>query len=738
MFQILLKVSLPIDLKANREKEMNSRRTTTSMLAVVLCLSSMVGFASPTSVRSAASKVSSLGGSDNALLNELKEIVMFLSQKADDSDGRIQSLEEKISAQELVIKSLQSEINDASSFHRYLQTSDSECLPRFRDTPFGPRCDFSYVTRFQNRTFFNDNVVFNENVEFDSDANCMPIFNSTSQMCTLKNNFTFDEGDILFNHTVEFGSDTSCMPTFNSTSQMCTMNNNFTFDEGDIIFNHSVKFEDDAEFDELVRFRDLVKFEDDVEFKNGGEVTFRKKVLFEEDVLIENDDHHIEFKLKGKVTARFYQDETTKFDSHTIFYKDVKMEEDLRIRKKLEVKEKTYLDDLELYGYLWVDKWARIDGEFTANHRGIVKGGLDIKTGGLHVSHGAIIDGKLTGNHGATFEGGLEVVTGRLHVSHGATIDGELTGNHGATFEGGLNVITGELQVSHGAQIHGGLNASNGLFADFAEIGSTSISRKLSDSNTAVLKITGPVDVHGNIDTTSITAQNTNFGIQSNTTSPPQGVDTRMIEELINGLNEYDGVVYLKRVRAMSIEVNDYFDDSSGRALEAGTRDLADVGKMSFMDVNVATMVDIDNTKREINALLESMTPVEASCTCGQTDIEPIVNKSYVSDMGFVQVSDIQDELDAIQTLVSSTTSPVEASCTCDPIDIQDIVNDYVSDMGFVVQVSDMEDKLDAIQSLVSSTTSPVEASCTCGDEIEAFKDEVKSMFAENNTEGGS
>ena len=265
----------------------HGRYTATGRIASILGFLLMIGFATPTSVhniaahkgrnstsnqdhglRSASSKVSSLGNSENTMLMELKEIVLFLSQKIDDSDARIKTLEDKIKVQDRTIESMKSDIHEASSFHRYLQSSDSDCLPMFRNTTFGPRCDFNYVTRFQDRVFFNDDVVFNENVEFDSDANCMPTFNSTTRMCSLNNNFTYDDGDIIF--------------------------------------------------------RDDVRMESDVKFKNGGEVTFDKEVKFHEDVLISNKDHDIEFKVDNRVTPRFYQDYTFKVDSHSTFYKNVR------------------------------------------------------------------------------------------------------------------------------------------------------------------------------------------------------------------------------------------------------------------------------------------------------------------------------------------------------------------------------------------------------------------------------
>jgi len=334
-------------------------------------------------LRDAMAKTSSLGESDNHMLNELKEIVLFLSQKIDDSDVRILSMEDKVRAQDATIEALKSEVGDATSFHRYLQSDDSDCLPQFRNTAFGPRCDFPHVTRFQNRTFFNDDVVFNENVEFDSDANCMP--------------------------------------TYNSTTQMCSMNNNFTFDEGNITFDYNVRFDEDVRFNDDVRFRDTVILDSNVEFNNGGDVTFNKKVKFSENVLIKNENHDIELRLEDKVTARFYQDKDFKIDTHTTFYQDASMEKDLHIDGKLKVEKMTELDDLELYGYLWVDGETHLDGKLLANHHVEIKSGLNVKTGRLDVSR-----------DGAKILGTTDVVgtfnlNGQGNAKKNFNVDGKLT-----------------------------------------------------------------------------------------------------------------------------------------------------------------------------------------------------------------------------------------------------------------------------------------------------------------------
>lgn len=649
---------------------MNSRSTITSMLAVLLCLSWMIGFASPASVdgsvknerrshdllRSATSRVSSLGDSDNAMLNELKDIVTLLSEKVDNSEQRIQSLEGKISVQEQAIKNLETDVDEASSFHRYLQTTDSECLPRFRETPFGPRCDFSYVTRFQNRTFFNDDVVFNEGVEFDSDANCMP--------------------------------------TFNSTTRMCTLNNNFTFDSGDIIFNNSVQFADDAEFNDHVSFYDPVRFESEVEFDDDGEVVFRKKARFKEDVHMHNDDHDIELRLEDKVTARFYMDGALKVDTHTYFYEDVKMEKDLRIKKKLEVSGKTTIDDLEVYGWMWVGQTSYLDGELKANHRAVIKGGVKVETGGLEVTDAATINGGMTvngqlnANHRAVIRGGLNVATGGLDVVNGVDIRGGLEVRQGAK-------VFGLLNASTGVEIDGG------LLADFAQIGGTPISRRLQviDGEHA-LKVLGDVYVSGFV---------------TNLISQPVEID---MDKFVNDLMLYSNEVMIPNLKSLDFGVTS--------SVVAGEEML---GKMMYRGKEVATAKDILDLQTMIQAL-PTPGPMEApSCDCPDIDVSIVVTADFLKTMGFVQQSD----LDILETKFAAA-SPVPAPaptrvetpvCTCPEVDIgnlvteeflQDIVNvNYVSRMGFVQQdaLKEVEESIPDPSSFTPAP--PVEASCTCG-----------------------
>jgi len=550
---------------------MKSRFSTTGVLAAMLCLSWVIGFAASTSVhgvahnnsrshdhslRSAASKVSSLGNSDNVMLNELKEIVLFLSQKIDDSDARIESLEEKVRTQQLTIESLKSEVSDASSFHRFLQSDDGDCLPTFRNTIFGPRCDFSYVTRFQNRTFFNDDAVFNENVEFDSDANCMP--------------------------------------TFNSTTRMCSMNNNFTYEAGDITFETEIEFDNDVRFDNSVRFRDSVEFEDEVDFNDDGNVVFRKSVRFEENVLIKNDHHDIEFKLEDKVFPRFYQDKTFRVDSPATFNEDVTLEENLDVEGNLKVEKMTELDDLELWGYLWVDHEARFDGDVTAFKGAAIRAGLDV-IGGLDVKQGLTIAGTTTMNgqlelhaRGSVFSD--FVVEGRMNAYQVRIEDKTRTG------DGDGNGCTGNNCITLGGGGSSDEDDDDGFFRNLQQ----------QTPVPPVLRIIGDVNVVGELTATEVNGESNEVDV---------GQITRQVKIDL----ETDSL------RVSSLDAN----------------------RVMISGAEVATLGDVTNLIEEAQLVSDNDSP--DSCACSSSDIESLIStdfvrdqidQAFISDLGFVSEDD--------------------------------------------------------------------------------------------------
>jgi hypothetical protein len=680
----------------------------------------MVGFVTPTSIhtvahnsshdhslRSASSKTASLGDSDNALLSELKEIVLFLSQKIDDSAARIQSLEDMVRAQELTINNLQNEANDGSSVHRYLQ--NQECLPTFLQTSFGPRCVFSGVTRFENRTFFNDDVVFNENVEFDADANCMP--------------------------------------TFNSTTQMCRINNNYTFDEGEIIFDYNVRFDEDVRFNDDVRFRDTVLLESDVKFEDGGEVTFDKDTKFHQNVVISNKDHDIEFTIEEKVTTKIYGDEL-KVDTHTTFYEDVTLEKDLQVDGKLKVEKLTELDDLELYGYLWVDKETRLDGALEANHHATVKDGLTVKTGGLEVSsHGFQV-------HGPTTLTGTFDLKGDSHIDGKVNVDGRVIAR---TMKIDNTKTTRNLQFNFNMpnepplpalEVFGGADVTGKFFADvirtddFETIVSDvdEIARQvvndLKNDNLIVKDLT--ISKNGKSETVltesrmvnlmknmalaveSITANKATINGESVPTSNSQMTSEDLMELLMNS----NGYVTIPMLKSYDVKIQDEVDFEGGiqtvvtkgklkiagdnvafdietlqnkvkslessnsgqqqtmtsneivEALEGKTLSLSslDASSLTKSGVDVATTNDVDKMGADLeNAAAES----QSSCECSDGDIEAVVNKNYVKSMGFVTNNSVETIVDAsfLEDLGVSFETSDAAECSCSEAFVESVID---------------------------------------------------------------
>jgi len=684
--------------KTNQHKTMESRRRTTGMLATMLCLSWMVGFVTPTSVhgianntsrshdhglRSATSKASSLGESDNDVLNELKSVVLFLSQKIDDSDGRIQSLEDKVRKQALVIKSLKSDVNDASSFHRYLQSDDSDCLPTFRNTTFGPRCDYNHVARFQSRTFFNDDAVFNENVEFDSDANCLP--------------------------------------TYNSTTRMCRLNNNFTFDDGDINFEHRVKFDDD------VKFRDLVRMESNVEFNKGGEVKFNKNTKFSENVLIANDDHSIEFKLEGDVDAKFYQDPTFKIDTHTTFYEDVDLEKDLDVKGTLKVKKTTTLKNLDVYGYLWVEGKTYLKDELKAEHRATIDGGLTVRTGKLVVSEdGAEI-------HGATTVSGAFTLNGKGNATEKFYIGGKLTANSGQ-FDNGLTVATGKLLAKNGAKIfgattvYGNFDVDGELTANSAVIGSTSARRNLQGENNALT-------VNGDAAFDSISADAAKINGQSSVDSNKSDMTSEEVVKLLEGQRvELESVsansVDTKKATIVVVEL-----DALGKEEKLPGKLIVGETNLMAMIENLKSSISNDLTPAKVLELLIGEHLVVGSLSSNSVDTNSATINGQVYEQSSSSSSDMTPAK-ILELLVGQKL--VVESVFADSIEATSSLKKWT------YEVATMEDLNIQVQAIAAAAAAS-ESSCTCEldiDEVvlglEGKSLSVSSIEASNISKSGN
>ncbi|KAG7367643.1 hypothetical protein IV203_030314 [Nitzschia inconspicua] len=336
------------------------------------------------SLRNGLPTAAAIGHNDNV---DLAAIVSDLV-------SRIQTLEDTLQEQTSTILQMQSKLEQAHHLHRFLEGND-DCLPEFKLTTDGGRCDFKNVVRFQNKTIFNDDAQFNENVEFDRDADCMPIA-------------FFDEHNI----------------------KTCIMKDNFTY-IADVDFLNKTTFKNDSEviFDKKAVFKNKTFFQDDAKF--------------EDDVFIENTHKEISFKVGGKVKIEFAPDYTIHINKDTTFSKKVNIHDDLDVADDLSVDGHTYLHSATVNRDLNVEGDATVGGLLNANHGISVKGGINLRTGKLEVQRdGMHVIGHSTFVDDVLMESNLEVLGEKIY-SGDVTVSGALTVNGGATIYNGALVDDG-------------------------------------------------------------------------------------------------------------------------------------------------------------------------------------------------------------------------------------------------------------------------------------------------------
>lgn len=700
---------------------------------------------------------------------ELGDMLLFLSQKIDDSVSRIESLEKKVRAQKATIQKLEAEMNDATSFHRYLQSDDNDCLPRFRNTIFGPRCDFKHVIRFQNRTIFNDDAVFSENVEFDSDANCMPTFNETTRMCHYTNNFTFDDGKTNFRE--------------------------------DVRFSDIVKFDGDASF------RDYVEMRSDVDFSGSrGGVGFHKPVKFTEDVLIQNDGHEIEFKLQDKVKAKFYQDRSFEVDTHTNMYQDVSLKNDLEVDGKLRVHKKTKLEDLELYGYLWVDGYTLLEGTLEVKKESTLKDRLKIESGGLEVSsHGVHIVGTSTLNGQFKLYGDGFVndnfsvdrkltassvliqntdslsrnlqAQGHLHpspvpaptrpppvleVRGDANIDGTLLADkiRSDDINGQIDIndVVNKVKVElrDDTVVFGDVRIANGVGEEqvmtqsrmMNTLSSSTVKMNTLVANQAILdgtpfpgtddefsKYVVKVLKNENLDVNSMTANSATIGGKSYPHTDKSSVKVD-IDDVVSNLQIYDGQVTIQNLNAIELNM-----------IKKITQDMQIVPpKLRVDGTDVALMTDIN----EINEKIDDLKNSNAAADSGGMSQEEIVRVLAGASLSVssLDASSLKKESSEVATISEVDTivgnmfvfDPSPATCTCDKSVVEEIVTtdyvrgkidaSYVDSLGFLTQ--------DDLSGLSSGSD------CTCSqNDVQSnidrsFLDTLGVSFSSDSAEGCS
>jgi len=720
-------------------------------------------------LRSASSSAKEPSPADDhasAALDDIREMVLFLSQKIDDSDARINSLEKKVRAQRATIKKLETDVNDATSFHRYLQSDDNDCLPRFRRTLSGPRCEFKHVIRFRNRTIFNDDAVFNENVEF--------------------------------------GNDADCMPQFNSTTRMCSYNNNFTFAGGKTNFREDVRFSDTVKFDGDASFRDHVEMRSDVDFSGSrGDVGFHKPVKFTENVMIQNDSHEIEFKLLDKVKVKFYQDRSFEVDTHMTLYQDVDLKKDLEIDGTLRVHKKSKLDDLELYGYLWVHGYTVLEGTLEVKKQTTMKDRLKVESGGLEVSsHGAHISGtstlngdfKLYGNGFVNddFNVDRKLTASSVLIQHTNSISRNLQQNShpaptpapaprlevrgDANFDGTLvadrirsDDINGQININDVVhKVKAEFRGETVVFGDvrvvnnFVEEQVMTQSRMINSLRSATLSVDrliangavldgtpfpGTTDEFSNyvigalknknVDVNSLTASRATIGGRSYPHKDPSSDPVKVnIEDIVSNLGLYEGKVLIPNLNSIKLDM-----------VKSITKDMEIIKpKLRVDGIDVALMTHINDLNNKINDLEDSA----ASARGGMSQDEIVrvlagasLSVSSLDTSSLKKSSTDVPNVEEVNNIFSNSFvyEPSPPTCTCDRSIIESVVTTdyvrgrvdagYVDSLGFMTQddlngfsssgdctcsESDVRSNIDTsfLESLGVSFTSDIPDGCTC------------------------
>jgi len=141
--------------------------------------------------------------SDEETILNLEDIILNLVTKVEELEETVKEDREKISSLENVVRAVEQRnlqmfgVTERPPLGTIIGSAAAAnvCMPRYVNN----RCIFGgtpdiVAFRFENATFFNDDVEFNENVGFDEDADCMPVYNSTSRQCVMNNNFIYEGG----------------------------------------------------------------------------------------------------------------------------------------------------------------------------------------------------------------------------------------------------------------------------------------------------------------------------------------------------------------------------------------------------------------------------------------------------------------------------------------------------------------------------------------------------------------
>lgn len=670
-------------------------------------------------------------------------------------------------------------MTSSSSNPRRLQLQQQEdldnCLPTFVPTTNGNgRCEVYMTTRFQKPTTFNDDVVFKEQVEFDPDASdCLPTYNRTTQMCRYNNNITFDEGNIIFNSTGNYSSvhfENNTTKFHGHTVQFrnettVRFESDVTFDnQGQVKFNKPTTFTEDMtiantkhDIDFRIQDRVGIKFatDDDQQFD------VRMPTYFHESVVIANEDHAIDFKIEDKVQVVFdvASDHYVEFESWTRFHEDVKLEKKLDVKGDLRARKKARLDDLDVYGYLWVDGRTYLEKELEVRDRVTItnNGSINITNGSLDVHGGVtsnfvVIDGtRGTGHHcdddhcdddddqpnhdpnrGVTPRTVLSVKGGNANIDGTLTADKIRSDNINVEDTTIIDDIIDKLQDSTLNLKVNRIEANTAdmggtffpLYDDFYDITSDKVVELLENQNLEVKSL--------------VVTETAIIGDQQYPQNNQHQPVT--VEDLVKNLMTYPEVVTIPKLESIELKVR------STTLTENGiTREVP--GQMKFNGDTVATVQDITDVERtreslssdsgsdslsteDIIAALEGATikvaAVEASSSLMVADVEVATR----DDVTAIVNKAIEDDTNAF--------SADSSSCTCERSDIENVVTtDYIRDIlgdGTTTDCQNCSEEYirasitsNFIEGLGFSTTSTESSSCVC--EINDYETEIKDLI---------
>jgi cytoskeletal protein CcmA (bactofilin family) len=247
---------------------------------------------------------------------------------------------------------------------------------------------------------FNDDATFNENVQFDSDADCMPIYNSTSKQCNIRNNYTFLE---------------------------------------EVVFENNTLFEDEVKFHDIVRFEK----DGDVLLDKNMNVRHHSTVKFLDESELIMKDRSI-FKIEEDVDVDVY--------AYAHFYDDVKIDHELKVYGHCYIDDDVHVaGNVDIDGYLDVDHEARFRSVVKTYDGIIAKKGITVETGKLNVLvDGAHIYGDVTMFNNAYVKGTLYYDL--LTITGNAIVDGSLTVNGGTSSTTALRV-NGKAQITEDVDV---------------------------------------------------------------------------------------------------------------------------------------------------------------------------------------------------------------------------------------------------------------------------------------------